>query len=330
MNIQEISWNYDTIADQNNYKLGMFPQAFGDFPKLVFNWGSDYLLTDFDPTAWFLSKKDVEFDLSYVPTNGLMAYYALSKSGRTSVAAGVKTIGKRTNLEQGESFNMRYNLSDGTNRHAYDISNCYIGRYGFQLNFASVDKVLTESIKGIGKNFASSAYRGDVASPHPDAIAESNRYPYAVDDNTIFTWDGDSLMGSIVDFNYYSDIALVPSRLDNNAFPSYVRTGNRQHVFGFTVKRDASAEVLAMFSDYVNQTVTGKDLRLKIFQNANSTDYYRDFTLSDSLINVQLPYADINNQDKGAYKVVGIARNTTHLEYDGVTPSSSGFYGVNP
>lgn len=327
MNIQEISWNYNTISDQNNYLLGQHIQATGDLPQKVYSWGSDYRLTDFNPNAWYLSKKDVNFDLSYVPTNGLMAYYALSKPGVTTVNAGVKSILPRTNLAQGDTFNMRYNLSDGTNRHAYDMTSNYISRLAMNLNFASVDKYLFESIRGMAKGFGSSAYQGDIAATHPDGVTDANRTPYAVNENTIFTWDGDSLLGSVSDFAYYCDIATSVSRLDNNAFPSYIRTANRQHVFGFTVKRDSSASVLAMFEDYVGQNITGKDLRLKIY--AGDT-YYRDVTLSDSLINVSLPRADINKQQEGDYKVVGIAKSYTWDEYDQVTPSAGGFYGVNP
>jgi hypothetical protein len=326
---QHISHSLNAITNEatRGVQFGKYIQSWGDFPKLIMDIGADYFNDSYNASAFYIAQKLVRIELSYVPSDGVVLYYVFGwGAGSSGTGTGAKTIVPITSGEQPE-FYVRYNSSDGTNRHAIDCYACKIMNYSFAVNYNVADKILIENVSAevTGSTpFESSGYQGDTEPAFADGQTDQNEY--AVDSNHSVKWDtaGNNyeLADKMVTFQCRVDYVNNITPVLNQIYPPSNKTGDRSIVVSMQVKRDGTAASRQLWTDYLAQTpasgtkiVTGKTMTYKIYQSAAQ---YREYTFTNCILRITMNNAFINKQEIPVYDILILAASVTAYEDDGV------------
>ena len=154
----------------------------------------------------------------------------------------------------------------------------------------------------------------DVSNPpiYPNSTSNS----YKKDDNTVLTWDDDSMLPEIGSFRWGVQLGTKDHPIDNQLYPEAYTTGNMLVNFSFTIRR-AGGTSTSIRTDHKALVSSGttKDIHFKIH---NTATLYKDVVLNDCVWNMKRNHVIDNLMRMPTWIVTGIAKTITPTFKDGL------------
>lgn len=225
-----------------------------------------------------------------------------------------------------QSFTLKYLTSNGTEKHAKDVTGCRVSRLSWGFDFISQDAILASTASYLGTDMQDTVDTDDTPPVYVDGELLDKQQFYAFDDNMEVEWDSGAgtpvdLIPYLMDFNIILSMAHRHRFIEGQINPRWVGVGNRTLAVAFKMLR---ADATQVFDDYVDQVGNNfKDVKFKIFKN--ETDYL-EFTFNDIVLTkCEMNHALDSQGQEPYYDVEGVV---TSLSMKSRETTPKGFYGL--
>jgi len=281
--LQEATYGTDPNPNSNtHYKLGK--NVIGDYPRVQRNVQINHN-NNYQPSERITTKHIVQGNIAFEPVNSLALKYLFTQVDGTGIseAAGVFTIDPSAIAVNGQrnSWAWRSDLGNSTeNIRAHYLGNMVI-RYQEGMNFiGGSDQRLLAGIDYIGQKRATPAT--DVSNPpiYPDIGTTNDNEHFKKDGNTVLSWDGDTMLPQVVQFNHTISNEPQSHPVDGQRHVERVTTGNQTYGLTLNVRRAGgfSKQLDVDYADQLINDTTGKTL---VFQIYNTASLYKKYTYTD-------------------------------------------------
>jgi hypothetical protein len=295
--LQEATYGADPNQDTvQGYRIGKYVR--GAFPsmkrEIQVNHNNNYYPSELVPTKDILAGNLAFEVVNCLPLKHLFTKAdgtGISDDGGANLTDGIRTIhpvnDPITPNEQRASWSWRVDTGNSSENLREHYLGNMLADYTETMNFFSSDDRLQGAFNYVGKKRATPAT--DVSKPpiYPQSTSDS----YKRDTNTILKWDGDSLLGEILNFSWTATNAQASSPVDASPKQLHVEqvtTGNQSYGLAFNVRR-AGLNGRALQIDYRDQLDNFGSYNNMQFKIYNTASLYKDYTFSTCHINNIVP-----------------------------------------
>jgi len=309
---EEVTEGTDPVAESYSYyyHFGQLPRTPGDFPNLSQDVHPTYRGDSRDPAHLEIFNSRVESQIAFVPINGVPFWMML---GADAYNAGHVMTG----IDIGElpTYTIRWKTDNGTTAVRKAAKGVKFQQLSLQLQNNNTATPMTMAMSYQGIDFGDVTYDGDVSRTYPG----NGTTPYMWDTTYgVFEWDSDAgTNGSGDNVDYAADlVSLHYTLLNQNQFfgkvgqdlPEYLFSGQRMHTLEFTLRRGNDTSI---YDDYLTQGTnnTFHDLRFKIANSADGSDYMQIVFNQVGIVNVDMNMANVHEGQEPTYRVTAVCQD---------------------
>lgn len=307
----------DTNPNDKYWKFGAYTFPF-ELGTEQHEYRPEYFLNSRDPNQLVLQKTYVDPTIMFLPVNGIWWYYFC---GDSATVTGVHTVSA---ISTGSLPTLTHRWEDlgGTAPEYNSNVGCkaqtivWSGNFG---NQSAIPMSMAVSLAGIKSAVPSlnSAHDG-TKYPTDDGLMAGTEVTdlYKYDSNMVFTWDGDSFLTQLTQFQYTGVNLFMKGGIGGQTEREYIHEGYRTHNLLFRILRGTSTSI---FDDFLAETK--HDCVLKIYNTATN---YMQVTFNDCAIEKLVPPYTPEVNDSPYYQVECSVTSITPVIKDGI---DDGYYG---